>query len=601
VEEKYGQASNPNKRKSGAMDAEDEGLASGSDDSSSTDEDEDDEGILATTQLDDEISATLQAIKSKDPRVYQTDVTFYSKFDEDQIGQEDPKKEKPMYLRDYHRKQLLEGQTLINQEEDALPIQTYDQEQDELQKAVIRSMYAAATSDSSADGEKEDGDSDSERDFLVPKKKSNAIKESIDSIEPAQKKRRVEVDVAEADKNPETFLSNFMAARAWVPDNTSRFQPLESDDDEEDEKADTFETAYNLRFEDPKASNEKLVSHARNMAAKLSVRREETTGRRKARDGQKSKKELEKEEREEEKARLRKLRIEETEEKIKKIQAAAGLRGGTINESDWSRFLDEGWDDDRWEQEMNERFGESYYQEGENDIGDQQAQGPKKNKIKKPKWDDDIDITDLVPEYADEEKAKPQFTPSDEEEMSEDEGVNGLANGTSKKKRDHKKERQDQKREARKQRRKVEDFVDERLDFDVAFSRSSSSKQPTRFHYRETSPVTYGLTSRDILSASDTQLNQYAGLKKLAAFRDESKKRKDRKNLGKKARLRQWRKDIFGDESGPALETLNASIQTQPAGGGTSGGEGIVSEDQPKGKKRRRRVRQTSGSCLLDL
>ena len=452
-------------------------------------------------------------------------------------------------------------------------------------------MHAAAAISDHSDDENDGDNSNSDGGFIVPKMSSSALKQSSQSTRPIQKKRREDVDISEADKNPETFLSNFMAARAWVPDDSSRFQPFESDDDEEDEKADAFEAAYNLRFEDPKASNEKLMSHARSMAAKLSVRREEKTGRRKARDVQKSKKELEQEERNEEKARLRKLRIEEAEEKIRKIQEAAGIRGGTINESDWTRFLDEGWDDKKWEEEMNKRFGESYYK-GESATDDEGGQGSKKRKLRKPNWDDDIDITDLVPEYANEGKVKPRFTLSDEDaQISDGDGENGLTDGKPKKKRDHKQERQEQKREARKQRKRVEEFVDERLDFEVALSGSSSSKQPTKFHYRETSPVSYGLTSRDILLASDTQLNQFAGLKKLAAFRDEDKKRKDRKNLSKKARLRQWRKDTFGDENGPALEALNTSNAAQSAELATNDHK-EASDGQPNGKKRKRRAKK---------
>ncbi|KAG9626048.1 hypothetical protein KCU64_g18962, partial [Aureobasidium melanogenum] len=70
------------------------------------------------------------------------------------------------------------------------------------------------------------------------------------------------------------------------------------------------------------------------------------------------------------------------------------------------------------------------------------------------------------------------------------------------------------------------------------------------FRYRETSPTSFGLTARDILFADDTALNEYAGLKKLATWRNEDKKKKDKKKLGKKARLRQWRKETFGNEEG---------------------------------------------------
>ena len=51
--------------------------------------------------------------------------------------------------------------------------------------------------------------------------------------------------------------------------------------------------------------------------------------------------------------------------------------------------------------------------------------------------------------------------------------------------------------------------------------------------------------------ADDSQLNQFVGLKKLAAFRDPERKRRDLKKMGKKARLRQWRKDTFGTEEEP--------------------------------------------------
>ena len=62
-----------------------------------------------------------------------------------------------------------------------------------------------------------------------------------------------------------------MSAKAWVPNDNSKFQPFESNDEEEDRRAEAFEEAYNLRFEDSKASNEKLMSHARDTIAKYSV------------------------------------------------------------------------------------------------------------------------------------------------------------------------------------------------------------------------------------------------------------------------------------------------------------------------------------------
>ncbi|KAF4301646.1 KRR1 interacting protein 1 subgroup [Botryosphaeria dothidea] len=289
-----------------------------------------------------------------------------------------------------------------------------------------------------------------------------------------------------------------------------------------------------MRFEDPATANEKLQTFARDAVAKTSVRREEKSSRQKQRDKERERKEAIKREREEEKARLRKLKIEEMEDKIKMIKEAAGLSGKEFNLDDWRDVLDADWDDDRWDQEMQKRFGDTYY--AENDGVQSES-------------------SDIIPEFEDDEE-KPAITLSDVED-EEDGGVQ-LPNGdeeesdeetTSKKKKKSKKDEIETKRAARRERRIIESLVDQNIDVELAAKESESG--PMKFRYRETSPTTFGLTARDILLADDTQLNQFAGLKKLAAWRDPEKKKKDKKQLGKKARLRQWRKETFGDEEGP--------------------------------------------------
>lgn len=51
---------------------------------------------------------------------------------------------------------------------------------------------------------------------------------------------------------------------------------------------------------------------------------------------------------------------------------------------------------------------------------------------------------------------------------------------------------------------------------------------PTRFSYIQVAPQNYGLSSGEILQATDTDLNQFMGLKKLASYR------KDRRNYDSK-------------------------------------------------------------------
>lgn len=566
----------------------------------STSEEEDDAADLATADLDAEIFATLDAIKKKDPRVYDKNVTFYTPFNPEDVAADDgPKKEKPMYLADYQRKQLLEGNFDADNED--APPRTYAQEQADLKSNLVNQMHAADDDDEEDDDDDNDG-------FLV--KKDKGVHADMPAAQTHKSRsKNIDFDVDGAGKDPETYLSNFMAARAWIPTDVTRFQAMDSDDSEEENKADQFESAYNWRFEDPKASNEKLMTYGRDVA-KFSVRRDDVSGRKKQREQERAKKDAAKAERQEGKARLRKLKIEEVEEKVKKIKEAAGLHGEALDLDAWSKVLEEDWDDDRWEQEMQTRFGDNYYAENDVPVSESEddfAEAKHSKKAKKPKWDDDIDIKDLVPEFKEEDEkvAKPTFALSDddddeedaaesvtedvaedvaEEEANDDEDAmdidDGIVTGKRKTKKDRLKDQQDKKRAARKERMAIEELVDRDLTADLPASTKSSG-----FRYRETSPDAFGLTARDILFADDTQLNQFAGLKKMAAFRDEDKKKRDKKKLGKKARLRQWRKDTFGNEDGFTGGFKDFLSDKNPAEAGAQASEG--GSRKRRGKKRK--------------
>ena len=543
--------------------------------------------------MDSEILATLSAIRSKDPRVYDKNATFYTQIEEEineQSDQTEAKKEKPMFLRDYHRKNLLndvkEQFTTIRQ----TPL-TYNQEQEALKRSIVGAINAATTEDSanssSEDGTKVDHADDG---FLV--KKTRNVERTEQPV----------LDVEDADKDPETFLSNFMAARAWVPTERAQFQPFESDDDEEDRKAEEFEAAYNFRFEDPAKSNEKLVSHARDIAARYSVRREEKNSRKKQREAEGEKKEAAKRERAQEKARLRKLKIEEAEDKLRKIKKAAGLKGNAgLSSEDWAQFIHDDWNDAKWEEEMQKRFGEAYYAQEDvsSDESPHTMSRKRSRKPKKPKWDDDIEINDLVPDFED---GNPTFELSDEaheEDLGRPNGINGT-NSHSESTVEHNSNRQDKKKEARKERRIIEQLVDDRLELDTALA--GQQKNAAGFHYRETSPVSFGLSARDILMADDSQLNEYAGLKKLAAFRDPNKKRRDQKHLGKKARLRQWRRDTFGNEEGPMLSTTlvtNGDDKIMDTREGHKDVDGDIRTGATK--KKRRRSKRNKGAQEVEV
>ncbi|OBT89683.1 hypothetical protein VE02_01846 [Pseudogymnoascus sp. 03VT05] len=550
---------------------------------SSSDEDEDDEGFLATEDLDAEISATLQAIRNKDPRVYDEKVTFYAPIDETAQDEPNAKAEKPVYLRDYHRENLLKQAAngdAGDVEMDEAPLPTFNQEQAMLKKSIVKAMHEAGS----------DEDEDEDENFLVPKAKPVA---AVKSEVHESRRHKIKLNTAGADKDPETFLSNFMAARAWVPGEGTKWEPLESDDDEDDQRADKFETAFNLRFEDPKASNEVLKSFARDIIAEKSVRREEPKARKRARDLEREKRDAEKLKREDEKARLRKLQIDQMEEKLAKIKKAAGVSGKTLKSEEWTKFLGEGFDDATWEAEMNKKFGEDYYAEGEAGSDDDseggEAGASKKKKVKKPKWDDDIDINDIIPEFVDDEEAieGEAFKLSDgEDEDNDDEDDESQPAKKGKTSKDRKADLQAKKKTGRIERKKIEELVDAKLDIDHAIL-PTKSKTASSFRYRETSPTSFGLTARDILMAPDNSLNQFVGLKRMATFRDAEKKRKDKKRLGKKARLREWRKETFGNEDGPEIIIAPQDAEAKD-----------VTDDVDiiEGKKKKRRSRKSKAA-----
>jgi protein KRI1 len=550
VEERYGKDSVkfPHHRAEKEDDSDD-----GGSESSSEDEDEDDEGEFATADLDAEINDTLNAIRSKDPRVYDKAIKFYKDFEPAENGEDAASKQKAMTLKDYHRKNFLaaaRGDT----GEDAP--KTYVQEQADLKGDLIRALQDAA------DEAEESNDEDDS--FLKAKEKPAAVAQVALP------------DPTTADKDPENYLSNFFAARAWVPTTDSRFAHLESDDDEEDLRADEFEEAYNLRFEDPEVSNQKLVSHSRDAVAQLSARREEMSSRKKARERERQKKEEEKTEREAEKARLRKLKVEQMESKIDMIRKAAG--GRNIDIADWANVLEEDWDDSRFDEEMRKRFGDEYYQEideGGSSSDEEGAtngtkRGKKKRKPEKPTWDDDIDIKDLIPDFEEDD----QVILSDEDE-------------TAPSAKSIKQQKASQKASSRRDRRMIESLVDQSLALSSAISsQGDKNDSGPRFSYRETSPSSFGLTTLDILAADDAHLNQWAGIKKLAAFRDPKKKDKDKKRLSKKGRLREWRKETFGRKEGPGLEDWYVE-GAPPTSEPIEEGEGVDIREGSRKKRKR--------------
>jgi protein KRI1 len=291
------------------------------------------------------------------------------------------------------------------------------------------------------------------------------------------------------------------------------------DDDEFDDIADTFETAYNFRFEDPNANE--IVGYARNQST---LRRNEENSRKRARDKKKEAKRAEEEKRKAEITKLKKHKVQQVMSRLEKLKEAIGDPDAA--EALSAMDLDGEFDDTEWDRKMRNVFNDEFY--------------AKVDSTDKPEFSDVGDDLD-----------------GDQDHDTED--AQGVPAEQSRAK-SKKVERLKKKKDRDELRAKAEEFVEENLDLALDEANMADPIKST-FKYREVEPESFGLTARDILLASDKDLNAYAGLKAYAPYRDSSKKEKDKKKFAKKRRLREWRKAVFNSEDAPDDEAVREYLK----------------------------------------
>ncbi|KAK9374344.1 KRI1-like family C-terminal-domain-containing protein [Lipomyces chichibuensis] len=474
------------------------GELDGDDEESSSSEEEDEEADLLTEDIDQRIVEVVNALRRNDPNIIKnSNVKFFD--DIDTTTNDKMKKDKPVYLRDYHRMHLLnelpDHAPDINNADGELP---YAIQVEQERAELVREMHSAAA---------DDGD-DSDDGF--PLKKSETVRE----IQP--------IELPDPAEDPESFLEKYLTSKAWLPGTSvkgattstrvtteSEHVPeLVEEDSEFDDKADEFEAKYNFRFEAGEEAAQ-IVSYGRDVVNAHSVRRDEETARQRARRLEREEKEAQKKTKLAELARYKQLKVKDVMKKLQRVKEIAGLRDDEqldIAPEDFETDFKE----DEWDEKMKHAFGDEFYG----------------RKDKKPEWDLDIEIDDIVPGFSEESEQK--------------------LSKRQKKKLEHRKKSDNKKLKA-----KVEEFVEAEI---LPFEDSAADEPETKFRYREVSPESFNLNPADILLADDNQLNEFIGLKKLAPYREPEKKQKDHKKYAKKKRLRQWRKQVFGTADAPEWE-----------------------------------------------
>ncbi|RUO95821.1 KRI1-like family C-terminal-domain-containing protein, partial [Jimgerdemannia flammicorona] len=381
----------------------------------------------------------------------------------------------------------------------------------------------------------------------------------------------------------------YILNRGWIDksaDRTPSYKEIVGDDgvdpDEDEEAieaADRFESSYNFRYEEQcvpwfflfirfvTVGAEQLVTHARDIEG--SVRRKDDR-RKKTRASKEERKQEETLKKMEELKRLKNLKMKEIHDKLKQIQEITGNDSIGVDDVD----LEGDFDPTKYDEKMDKAFDDGYYENEEN---------------KKPQWDDDIDIGDIVvPDEEDndddevgvsarQESKKRKKVWQDEGENEEqlgweEDGYNGeeiygggggddedfimdadyLPGGEEFDAVKGKKGKKDRRAAAtqeiapgskKAQTKEFEKYLEEyyRLDYEDMIG-----DIPTRFKYQQVRPMNFGLSPVEILLADDQDLNEVIGLKKLAPFRPEEKQQRDLVNFtkSKKKRLKEFRRKL---------------------------------------------------------
>lgn len=183
--------------------------------------------------------------------------------------------------------------------------------------------------------------------------------------------------------------------------------------------------------------------------------------------------------------------------------------------------LEGDWDPDAHDRQMAGIYGE------DDDAGD----------LEKPTWEDDIDITDIAPPEPDTNKKKRKDKKKRRNEGEEEDGVDVDAMDVDV-------------LEAESSKGKKRKLADEDLDELYALDFNSMvGDMPTRFKYTPVLPQAYGLSAEELLLADDKDLNEYVGLRRVAApYRKDKGRTWDAQRADK---LKELRKKL-GERNGDA-------------------------------------------------
>lgn len=503
---------------------------------SETDTDEDEDAMYDTVESDKTFLRVLSKLKNKDPEIYDEGKTWFKKL-EDKGEKEE--KHKPMFLKDYERETLLAKGSLVveSDEEGDAPGQTYNEEQRQLKEDLKRALDEGPEEDefltirdkTAEDQNKEDNDY---RCWLKGEKGKVKDKNILSDCA----KLREEWTDPDLD-NSEKFLRDFILNKGWMDkdaqnkDVVPSYDEVIGEDNEEDlEEHERFERKFNFRYEEPNA--DLIRNYPRTIANSVRKTDEKRKEQRKKKEERKLK---EKAEKKQEIERMKKLKLEEIEDKIKKLSDNAGC-----NLDKLVPVLDNDFNPAEHDQMMSSLFNEEYYSEelhtkpvfsdSEDDM------------INDEEWYSKIKPSEPVKEDVPAVGVKSSSYMKEQAQQGEgDEEANVIYpdEEASSKKKSWKRKRSKKFKEAVEKAKPLfnpdeqtfEKYYDEYYALDCEDIVGGTH---CRFNYRQTKPSTFGLTVDEILKADDKELNQWFSLKKIVKYRTPHQEEKDERKFANK-------------------------------------------------------------------
>ncbi|XP_035511458.1 protein KRI1 homolog [Morone saxatilis] len=576
-------------------------------DSESSDSSSDDSEVELDPEVERDFYRTLSLLKKRDPKIYQADVKFYSEgaSTSDEKPSTSKKAVKPMYLKDYERKVILEKEGKYEDDDDSddeeaakrmerAASPSYIQEQ----KALKESFRKFIQDSDDDDNEVSEGGGESQLLTRRVKTQEEKDKEEADFVE--WLKGQAELEGSEEVKDmkylkeywndpeldeKERFLRDYVLNKGYldedehderIPTYDEVVQDDVEDSEEEGEtfleRQDNFERNYNFRFEEPDA--QQIKTYPRSIAT--SVRSKDDSRKRK-REEVKERKQKEKEQKREQLKQLKNLKRNEIMEKLKRLQELTGNEQLAFSQAD----LEGEFDPQQHEQLMQKFFGDEYYgeEEGEKpqfDDDDEELEGH----WNWDTWTGEEQEDDLGEEEYNGEEYDASEPHCDDEGfiMDADYDPNQQAASKKKKKKEKKKMKKEDIPQMGKKRKKshfaevitkskpvfdpqeksFEQYLDEyyKLDYEDIID-----DLPCRFRYRPVLANDFGLTTEEILNANDKELNHWCSLKKTCMFRSDKEEMSDLKNYKIKAqndkKKREILSSVYSEEDKEGAEAKN--------------------------------------------